>query len=74
MHTNTAKKCFVSTIYIYLNATNFDHQLSPNFHKFITSLLFYEYVEMQQVRILVFDNYQMCQVPGSNRDKLNLRK
>ena len=29
----------------------------------VTDLLFYAYVEIHQVRILRFDNYQRCQVP-----------
>ena len=32
-------------------------------YKIFTGLLFYAYVGIHQVRTLVVDNYQMCQVP-----------
>ena len=34
-----------------------------NWAQIFTGLLFYAYVEIHQVRILVFDNYKTCPVP-----------
>ena len=44
--------------FLSLFSCNCDDQLSPNFHRFVIWC-----VEIHQVRILVFDNYQSCPVP-----------
>ena len=46
-------------IFLSLISCSFDDQLISNFH----TLLFYGYVEIHQVRILVYDNYQRCPMP-----------
>ena len=44
--------------FLPLLSRNFDDQLRSNYHRFVTCA----YVEIHQVRRLVFDNYQRCLV------------
>ena len=48
---------------------NFDDRLSSNFHRCV---LFCAYVDTHQVRRLVFDNYQWCQVSLSRKHCLQI--
>ena len=50
-----------------LFSSNFDDQSSPNFHRFI---ILCKYVEIHQVRMLVFDINRRCLVAFKHRDNI----
>ncbi len=59
--------------FLSLFSCNFNDQLSPNFHRFV--ILCIHWVEIHQVRILVFDIYQKHTLPliGPNKLKMELK-
>ena len=65
IHTTCATRVF---FFHYSRATS-DDQLSSNFHRFIILCM---HVCIRQVRRVVFDNNQRCQVPLSNKAQYNL--
>ena len=55
--------------FLSLLSRNFDDRLSPNCHRFVILCI----VKIQQVRRLVFDNYQSCECPVSKEIKQSKR-